>query len=105
MLVLVNTDNHIEGSDALTEEVRGTVESAVAHLADQLTRVEVYLSDENGDKGGDRDIRCAMEARIEGHEPQAAIHQDASLDLALEGAAEKLARALESLFGRLDDRR
>ena len=104
MLVQVNTDNHIEGSDALTEEVRATVENAVSHLSDQLTRVEVHLSDENGDKGGDRDIRCAMEARIEGHEPQAATHQDASLDLALEGAAEKLARALESLFGRLNHR-
>jgi hypothetical protein len=44
-----------------------------------------------------------MEARLEGRLPVAVTHQAATLDQAVEGAAHKLARLIESTLGRLHD--
>jgi len=66
--------------------------------------VEVHLSDENSDrKGGNDDMRCVMEARLEGRQPIAVTDQAATLDQAVRGDANKLARLIESTLGRLRD--
>jgi hypothetical protein len=69
-------------------------------VSHRITRVEVHLSDEDGQRSGHRDKRCMMEARIEGRPPIAVTDQAATLDLAVEGAAGKLERLLDSTFGR-----
>lgn len=84
----------------------GVVESALSRFSDHITRVEVHLSDENSDKkGGTRDMRCMMEARLEGRQPIAVSHQAATLDLAVDGAAGKLTRLIESTVEKLHDQR
>lgn len=106
MKVQVNTDRNIEGREALADHVRSVVESALSRFSDHITRVEVHLSDENSDKkGGENEMRCMMEARIEGRQPIAVTHQDASLDQAVDGAADKLTRLIESTLGRLRDQK
>jgi len=104
MLIQVNTDNHIDGSAELAADVEAVVASTLGHLSARITRVEVHLSDENSHKGGNRDKRCAMEARAEGLQPTAVTHQAATADEAVDGAAEKLKHALETHFGRLNAR-
>ena len=104
MQILVNTDNQILGDQRLTEVVEGVVEDSVEHFRDHLTRVEVHLNDVNSQKSGANDKRCMMEARVEGHSPVAVTHEAESLMLAMEGAADKLKAALESLLGRLHRR-
>jgi len=104
--IQINTDRNIEGRAALADQFSGVVESALSRFSGQITRVEVHLSDENSDKkGGDDEMRCVMEARIEGRQPVAVTHQAASLDQAVEGAADKLARLIERTLGRLRDQR
>jgi len=71
MQIQVNTDNHIEGREALAAEVEATVAKALSHFSAHVTRVEVHLSDENGAKHGQHDKRCMMEARVEGRRPTA----------------------------------
>ena len=100
MLVQINTDRNIEGSAALTTAVSGVVEAALDRFSSHVTRVEVHISDENAEKGGQRDHRCMMEARLEGRQPVAVTHAAATLDQAVSGAAGKLARMLESTLGR-----
>ena len=46
-----------------------------------------------------------MEARLEGRQPIAATHQAATLDLAIDGASDKVARMIESTIGRLHEQR
>jgi hypothetical protein len=46
-----------------------------------------------------------MEARLEGRQPIAVTHQAATMDQAVNGAAEKLTGAIESIIGRQRDRR
>lgn len=104
MQILVNTDGNIDGREELTGHVKSVVEAALSRLADRITRVEVHLSDENGDKRGQRDKRCMMEARLEGSRPTAVTHQAATLDEAVDGAAGKLKRSLETTLDKRKDR-
>ena len=103
MQVQTNTDRNITGSGELSTQVEAVVVGALARFREQITRVEVHLSDENGPRGGANDIRCLMEARLEGRPPTAVSHQASTVDEALEGAAAKLARSIESTLGRLRD--
>ncbi|MBW8760504.1 MAG: HPF/RaiA family ribosome-associated protein [Burkholderiales bacterium] len=102
MQIQVNADNHIEASEARNAWARGVVESAMAHLADSVTRVELHLSDESAGKGGAPALRCTMEARVNGLAPVAVSNDAAGMDAAVNGAAHKLARATAHALGRAD---
>ena len=101
MQIQVNSDNHIESSIRLEGWVRTTIESTLERYEEDLTRVEVYLRDENGDKPGPHDLSCRLEARPKGHQPLSVLHKADTLEQAIDGAATKLDHALEHLFGRL----
>ena len=101
MQVLTNTGGSVAGSAALFAQVEASVTNLLGRFSQQVTRVEVHLSDENSQKGGAADKRCLIEARLEGRPPTAASHRAATMELAIDGAAGKLARAIESTIGRL----
>jgi len=101
MQVQVNS-NDMQGSARLQEWVGAAVTDRLERYDDFLTRLEIHLSDENGAKSGSEDKRCQIEARPKGHQPISVTHKAESLDLAVEGAAEKMRHALEHLMGRLD---
>jgi ribosomal subunit interface protein len=101
MQIQINTDHNIEGHEALKAEVTGVVENALSRFSEHITHVEVHLSDENSDKkGGQDDMRCMMEARLEGHHAIAVTNQATTLDQAVDGAADKLAKLIENTLGR-----
>jgi ribosome-associated translation inhibitor RaiA len=103
MQIQTNTDRNITGSEGLAAQAQTIVEGALARFSDQITRVEIHLSDESGDRGGVEDKRCLMEARLEGRQPIAVTHQAATVEQAMDGAADKLKRSIESTLGRLRD--
>ncbi|MBT9598213.1 MAG: HPF/RaiA family ribosome-associated protein [Vitreoscilla sp.] len=105
MKIQLNTDVHIEGTEALAAQVSATVEQALERFQEHITRVEVHLSDENGGKSGPHDQRCMLEARLEGRQPVAVTEHAATLEQAVQGAAQKLARLLDTTLGRLHDHR
>ncbi len=106
MKIQVNTDRNIEADDDLASQVRAIVRGTLERFSERLTRVEVYLSDENSDsKFGTHDMRCVLEARLAGRSPTAVTHDAATWEQAVEGAAEQMMRSLESTLGRLDDHR
>jgi hypothetical protein len=105
MQIQINTDRHIEGRERLAAWASGVVEQALSRVSDRITRVEVHLSDENADRSGQQDKQCMMEARLEGRQPIAVTHQAATMDQAVNGAAEKLTGAIESIIGRQRDQR
>jgi hypothetical protein len=103
MHIQINTDSNISGREQLATRVQDMVESTLSRFSDRISRIEVHLSDGNGDKGGPDDKRCMMEARLEGRQPTAVTHEAESLDDAVSGAADKLKRVIESTLGRLKD--
>lgn len=52
MHVQTNTDRNIQASESLAAQVEAVVIGALGRFVDQVTRVEVHLSDENGAKSG-----------------------------------------------------
>jgi ribosome-associated translation inhibitor RaiA len=104
MQVQINTDHNIEGREALADKVRGIVESVLSRVSNHITRVEVHLSDESSHKSSQNDKRCMMEVRLEGSQPIAVTHHAATLDQAVEAAANKLTRLIENTLGRQHER-
>lgn len=104
MQVQVETDNHVEGREKLIAHVEGVIRDAVDRYEEHVTHVEAHLGDVNGsEKSGANDMRCMLEARVAGVKNIAVKHQAESLHLAIEGAADKLTKALDSTFGKLQD--
>jgi ribosome-associated translation inhibitor RaiA len=102
VLVQVHTDPNIQSSVELTARVEALVSGAVGHVADRVSRVQVHLGDENSSsKRGSNDMRCMMEARLDGRPPIAVTHQAGTLDEAIDGAAAKLERSINSMVDRL----
>jgi ribosome-associated translation inhibitor RaiA len=101
MYIQINTDHNIEGHQALNTQISGEVESALSRFNDDITRVEVSLSDVNSDKkGGDDDMHCMMKVRLKGRRPIAITHQAATVDQAVDGAVDKLVSLIETTLGR-----
>lgn len=103
MQIQTHTDNTIERHEPLTRHVESVVKEALSRFSKQITTVVVHLSDTNGHKSSNGDHRCMMEARVEGLAPIAASDHGASLHQAIQGAAEKLKRAIDSTLGRIHD--
>lgn len=100
----LNTDKNIHGDEGLAELAKNTLNSALGHLTARLSRIEVHLADVNAAKGGSDDIRCTIEARPKGMQPQAVTHTDANIEAALRGGAKKIRARLDSEFGKLGRR-
>lgn len=69
MTIQINTDNNIEGTEALTAQYEAQIESELSRFNDHITRIEVHLSDENGHKEGLNTKRCLLEVRLERKQP------------------------------------
>lgn len=105
MQLQVRTDNQVEGHEALIAHVEAVIRDAVGRHSEHVTHVEAHLGDVNSrEKSGADDMRCLLEARVSGVKTLAVSHQAESLHLALEGAADKLSKALTSTPGKLQDR-
>lgn len=100
MKVQVNTDHNIQGDERVEEYVEHVVADSLGRFADQLTRVEVHLSDGSAGKAGE-DKRCMMEARLAGRRPSVVTHQAGTVRDAINGAADKIQRALDRELGKL----
>ena len=85
------------------ENLRLRVEEGMVPFQDKLTRVEVFLKDNNAGKGG-VDKHCSIEARPRGLKPVAVTHDGTQISEAIDGAIDKLHRVLDTRFGKLDHR-
>lgn len=105
MQIQVNTDHNTPGRETFLTEVTGEVEHGLNHFRNHITRVEVHVTDENSDKksGGD-DMRCLMEARLEGHQPLVVKHRAATRQLAVKGAIDHLSRLIKDTIEKLREK-
>jgi ribosome-associated translation inhibitor RaiA len=95
-----NTDKNINGSEGFTNPFIAQIEAALERYNDQITRVEVHLSDEGGKKDGNNAIRCLLEARLAGKKPINVSNQADTEDQAVSGAIDKLKSMLDTQIGR-----
>ena len=103
MQIQVNTGSGIDNSDSLQRWASEHLTTVLDRFQQDITRIEVQLSDENSGKTGNADKRCMMEARPAGMQPIAVNHHGETQDEAFRGAARKLLHALEHSMGKLRD--
>jgi ribosome-associated translation inhibitor RaiA len=104
LIIQVNTDSNINGNKELAQQIKTVVRNSLERFDGQITRVEVHLSDENSDKKfGTEDKRCLLEARLARLHPLAVSHHAATMELAVDGAVNKLMRSIDATLGKLDN--
>lgn len=104
MLIQINTDSNIEGNNEIIQQIESEIANGLERFSEQITRVEVHLSDENSDKKfGIEDKRCLLEARLAGLRPIAVSHQAATVDQAVGGAVDQMVSLIETTLGKLDN--
>jgi ribosomal subunit interface protein len=101
MYIKVNTDNNIEGREKLTAHIMSMLQHALNRFGDHITRVEVHLSDQNGDKSGPDDKRCMIEAHLKGRRRTSVSHRSEDLGQAIDGAIDRLQRSIEGTVEQL----
>ena len=103
MQVQFNTDESVVGREALARHAEHVVRRVLDRFSNEVTRVEIHLSDSNGQKAGENDKRCLMEARVAGRQPIAVADEASTLHQAIDGATRKMKRSLDSTLGKLVD--
>lgn len=101
MKIQFNTDKTINGDERHQDFFTSQIVDELKRYQSNITRIEVHLSDENGKKEGIKDIRCLLEARLEGKHPIAVICDAETVELAVSGAIDKLKASLKTIFERI----
>jgi predicted component of type VI protein secretion system len=105
VFIQIHSDNQIPSDNERDTRLEEQIRQRLARFEGRITDVEVHVSDVNGPRGGNADMRCSMEARVNGIPPVAAIDEGNTFDRAVIGAAKKVVRALDHQLGKLTDRK
>ena len=100
--VQINTGKYVHAETALMED---ELVDGLSRFADQLTHVEVHLSDQNAQKSGADDQRCTIEARLAGLQPVAVTHSAGEIRDAFHGALHKLTKILDTTLAKIAAKR
>lgn len=100
MKIQFNTDKTINGDERSQTFFTSQITEELNRYQSHITRIEVHISDVNGKKEGMNDIRCLLEARLEGRQPIAVSCKDDKIELAVSGAIDKLKTTLGTILGR-----
>ncbi len=104
MFIQINTDNQVASDAERDSRLEDQVRQRLARFEDRITDVEIHVADVDGSQGNG-DLRCTLEARMNGVQPVAVAEEGPSVDRAVIGAAKKVVRALDHQLGKLDERR
>lgn len=101
MKIQLNTDRNIKGNLKLEAYVTEVLEHKLKRFSDKITRIEVHLSDQNGDKPGKDDNQCRIEARLRGMKPLMVLERAEHMESAITGAANKIKSVLDTHLEKL----
>lgn len=105
MHIQINSDSNTESSADLVNRFKAAIAERLFRFSDQLTRVEVHLSDQDSEnKDSKNDKRCLVEARLAGLQPISVSDSADTVERAMDGAIKKLISVLDSSLGRLGRR-
>lgn len=105
MQIQINSNHSIETGEPFERWATAELNASFSRFKDDITRIEVHMSDENGEKVSPDHTRCMIEARMANRDPVAVNHHGANQDEAFRGASDKLKRVLEHSVGKLRDHR
>lgn len=103
MIIQLNADRSLNINEGFGEKLKVSIWKELARFTEHITRLEIHLSDENGDKAGPNDKKCLLEAHLGGHQPVVVVGVANSCEQSLNGALDKMKASLEKVLGRLKD--
>ena len=103
MIILFNSDTNIKGGVKFHEKMKAIISNYLKNYHELITRIEVFLGDENSHNAGVKDKRCVLEARLKGLQPIAVTNYDDTIEQSVKGALDKLKATIDSTRGRLRD--
>ncbi len=101
MTIQINTDKNVSVHEAFEGQLDNLLSEELSRFSEHITRLEVHLSDENGNKHALNDKRCMIEARMEGRQPIAVTERANDYELAVSGAIKKLKTSLDTIVQKL----
>jgi hypothetical protein len=105
LFIQIHAANQVPSDSDRDARLEDQIRQRLARFEDRITDVEVHVSDVNGTRGGHADLRCSLEARVNGLPPIAVVDEGDNVDRAVIGAAKKAVRALDHQLGKLRDSR
>jgi len=103
MQIQFNTDKNVILHEEQIASFTSLISEELSRFSTQITRLEIHISDEDGNKDGLNDKRCMVEARLADMKPIAVIDHANTHEQAISGAIDKLKTSLEKITGRLKD--
>lgn len=103
MTIQFNSAHHVNANEELKVPIIALLSEKLNRFSHNIVRLDVHLSDENGDKEGVNDKRCLLEAYLEGAIPIIAKNCANNYEQAAEGAADKLKASLNSSHRRSEN--
>ena len=79
------------------------IKNELARFDEIVTRIEVHVSDENGNKSTPNDKKCVIEARVEKKQPIAVTATADSTEKAFYEALEKMQRVLDTTLDKIKE--
>ena len=79
------------------------IKNELARFDEIVTRIEVHVSDENGNKSTPNDKKCVIEARVEKKQPIAVTATADSPEKAFFEALEKIQRVLDTTLDKIKE--
>jgi len=101
MTIQFNSDNNLTVHEEFRDKLNISLSEGLNRFSEHITRLEVHLSDENGQKFGQNDKKCLLEARVEGRSPIVVSAGANNYQVAVYSAIDKLNSSLDTFFGRL----
>lgn len=101
MMIKIHTDNTLDGHERMETYFTNIVDEALKRFEDNITRVDVYLGDENNGKFGTDDKRCTIEAHMAGKPPLAVVNHSDTIEKSVNGALDKMKKVLNTNFSKM----
>lgn len=101
MKIQINSDKNIQITERFEKYFSEKINRALKRFDDNITRIEIHLSDQNAHKTSPDDVQCKIEARIKDQQPVIATGKSNTKEKALDEALKKMKASLDKITGKL----
>ncbi len=101
MTIQLNSDHNLSIHENFAQQLKEELTLELSRFSDHITRVDVHLADENGNKQGQNDKRCVLEAKLEGRPPLVVTVHANNYELAVKDATDKIKTLLDKTIERM----
>jgi ribosome-associated translation inhibitor RaiA len=101
MNIQLNADKNLTIHAEYENQIVEQLTKGLARFSEHISSLQVHLSDENGDKEGQNDKKCLLEAHFEGRSAVIGSTLANTYDQAITGALTKLKNALNTVDSKL----